>query len=87
MVKVTLGKIVRIPAEEVRKMHEESRKRLFSGKGPFSGTNECKCGGAVIYSVKRSDGAELGACQRCRREYIDYKGKRLPSVYDTKARI
>ena len=83
MAKTELGKIVTIPAEKIRKMHEETMKRLYEGKGPFSGTNVCECGGDVGYDVKRSDGAELGVCRKCGREYIDPRGHRLPSVYDS----
>lgn len=56
-------------------------KRLPESKGPFSGTNECECGGIVNYTLKRKDGAEIGTCKKCKRIYIDNKGNRLPSTY------
>ena len=52
-------------------------KSLFHNNGPFSGTDTCKCGGEVKYSVKRNDGAELGSCQKCGETYIDHNGNRL----------
>jgi len=62
--------------EEVDKMHEEHQKSLFEGRGPFSGTRVCVCGGDVKYNVDRSDGAKLGACQECHALYIDHRIRR-----------
>ena len=81
------GKSRTLTAEESKRLIEGAHKRTFEGKGPMSGTNVCECDGKVEYAVKRSDGAEIGACQECGKTYIDPKGHRLPHPYDSQRRI
>jgi len=83
MTKSLVGKVRTLSKEEVRALDEGVYKHLFENKGSFSGTNECRCGGKVIYGCKRNDGAELGGCEECGATYIDFNGNRLPSVCDS----
>jgi len=74
------GRVVVLSSEESEEMNREIHDSLYGPRGAFSGTNVCECGGEVVYSVKRSDGAELGVCKKCGQMYTDPRGSRLPAT-------
>jgi len=77
--KAEQGRVIIFSKEEVREMGRNIHNMLYGQRGAFSGTNTCVCGGEVIYSVKRNDGSELGACRKCGQVYTNPNGHRLPS--------